>query len=343
MEHKYYAEEIEKDTRYRQEYVDGVEKFLAVEKEKAEIIREKNVDFASYPTAQDGYRKGYAEMLGFPLNLPRETPILSEKTFVAQDKNVQIYRMQLSFASGIKFYGLYFEQINANENTPFMIGLHGGEGTPELVSGIHFNSANYNHMVRRITDRGVNVFVPQLLLWSKTNYGNEYDRLLLDGKLRQLGGSMTALELFLMRGAIDYFVEKEEINEEKIGCFGLSYGGMYALHLTALDTRIKACYSCSWVSDVFVKSWADWSYKNAQNTFTVAEVIGLVAPRKLVVAMGDKDELFDSNLTRKECEKARKFYKGFGVEENLQCVVFDGVHETDKSDIEMDFLLSAFE
>jgi hypothetical protein len=72
---------------------------------------------------------------------------------------------------------------------------------------------------------------------------------------------------------------------------------MYALHLTAIDERIKACYSCSWVSDGYSVSWPDWSYFNAQNTFTSVETVGLIAPRSLVVAMGDKDELFDSKKT----------------------------------------------
>ena len=343
MEEKYYSEKIEKDVRYRKDYLDGLESFLSAEQKNAQARREKFFDLNAYQTEQENYREAFADMLGFPLNLKRETPVLQEKTFVVKDKNVNIYRMQLLFWNQVKFYGLYFEQAEKDENTPFCIGLHGGEGTPELVSSIHLNSANYNHMVRRVTDRGVNVFVPQLLLWSTQNYGTEYDRIKLDGKLRQLGGSMTALELYLIRGAVDYFVEKENVNEEKIGCFGLSYGGMYALHAAALDKRIKSCYSCSWVNDSFVHSWTDWSYKNAQNSFTTAEVIGLVAPRKLVVARGDKDELFDSRLTQKECEQAKKFYRVFKAENAFKCVIFDGVHETDKNDTEMDFLIEGLE
>ena len=148
---------------------------------------------------------------------------------------------------------------------------------------------------------------------------------------------MTALELYFLRGLIDYFVENESINEEKIGVCGLSYGGMYALHLAALDTRIKACYSCSWVCDGFVYSWADWSYKNAQNSFATAETAGLIAPRALVVAMGDKDELFDSRLTEKESIRIREFYKAFSAEENFIVEIFDGTHELDKGDKEFTF------
>lgn len=337
MDKKYYAEEIEKDTRYRQEYADGIASFLDIEKAKATECRKAEFSPAQFKAAQEKYRAQFVEMLGFPLNKERETPTLLEKTFVAQDGNVNIYRMQFLFWGQVKVYAMYFEQLNAYMGAPFVVGLHGGEGTPELVSSIHMHSANYNHLVRRMTDRGANVLVPQLLLWSKNNYGGEYERIYTDGKLRQLGGSITALELYFLRGLIDYFAKNEAINQEKIGVCGMSYGGMYALHLAALDTRIKACYSCSWVCDGFVYSWADWSYKNAQNTFATAETAGLIAPRALAVAMGDKDELFDSRLTEKECGKIEEYYKAFEAAENFFVEIFDGTHEFDKGDKEFEF------
>ena len=340
MMDKYYTEQIEKDTSYRKEYEEGMAEFLQREHENATKQRHAVYTPEKFKADQEKYRAQFMEMLGFPLNKERETPTLIEKVFVVQDGNVNIYRMQYLFLGCIKVYALYFEQLNADMGTPFVVGLHGGEGTPELVSSIHMNSANYNHLVRRITDKGANVLVPQLLLWSKANYGGAYNRVDTDGKLRQLGGSITAMELYFLRGLIDYFVENEKINQDKIGVCGMSYGGMYALHLAAIDTRIKACYSCSWVCDGFLNSWADWSYKNAQNTFAVAETAGLIAPRALVVAMGDKDELFDSKLTEKECVRIKEFYKVFGAEKSFLLEIFDGTHEFDKSDTELDFFFS---
>ena len=337
MSSKYYTEQIEKDTRYRKEYEKGIVDFLEEEKEKSTRLRCALFTPEKYKVEQENYRRQFMEMLGFPLNKERQTPTLVEREFVSQDDNVKIYRMQFLFWGVVKVYAMYFEQLNAYMDAPFVVGLHGGEGTPELVSSIHMDSANYNHMIRRVTDKGANVLVPQLLLWSKNNYGGEYDRIYTDGKLRQLGGSITALELYFLRGLIDYFVENEPINKDKIGVCGMSYGGMYALHLAAMDTRVKACYSCSWVCDGFVNSWADWSYKNAQNTFAVAETAGLIAPRALAVAMGNKDELFDSNLTEKECARIQGFYKVFKAEENFCVEIFDGVHEFDKGDKEFDF------
>ena len=334
---KYYTENIEKDTRYRREYEQSLVSFLECEKKNATKRRHAFFTPEKCKKEQGKYRAQFVEMLGFPLDKESVMPALHEKQFVIKDNNVNIYRMQFLFWGSVKVYALYFEQVELSAEAPFVIGLHGGEGTPELVSSMHMDSANYNHLVRRMTDRGANVLVPQLLLWSKNNYGGEYERIYTDGKLRQLGGSITALELYFLRGLLDYFVKNEQIPQEKIGVCGMSYGGMYALHLAALDTRIKACYSCSWVCDGFVNSWADWSYKNAQNTFAVAETAGLIAPRALVVAMGNQDELFDSSLTEKECARIAQFYDAFDVKENFFSQIFDGVHEFDKGDKEFEF------
>ena len=114
---------------------------------------------------------------------------------------------------------------------------------------------------------------------------------------------------------------------------------MYALHLAALDKRIKGCYSCSWVNDVFEHSRPDWSYFNAQNTFTAAEVGALICPRTLLIAMGDKDQLFDSKKTEKECSRIRLFYEQADCLENFQMKIFDGEHETDKDNTELKILL----
>lgn len=340
MTKKYYSEELEKDARYRQEYEESLVSFLEDERKAAAKRRLLYAHTNNYKAHQELYRQDFIKMLGFPLDREREIPTLKEQALVAKDENVNIYRMQFCFWGKIQVYAMYFEQQDMNAGTPFVVGLHGGDGTPELVSSIHMNSANYNHMVRRMTDKGANVLVPQLLLWNKENYGGSYDRILIDGKMRQLGGSITALEIYFLRGLIDYFISKQKVNLDKIGVCGMSYGGMYALHLAAVDTRIKACYSCSWVCDGFTYSWADWSYKDAQNTFSVAETAGLIAPRALVVAMGDKDELFDCDLTRLECERIQEFYNAFQSNDHFMFEIFHGVHEFDKENNGFDFFFS---
>ncbi|MBQ9082665.1 MAG: hypothetical protein IJY28_04095, partial [Clostridia bacterium] len=245
----YYSERVTRDTPFRQDYVDSIQQFLEAEKAEADRERAAYMSPEAYAADPEGYRRAFTGMLGVPLTRPTELPQV-KKTFVATDNGVKIYRMQLTFPCGIQFYGIYFQQANPAA-APFVVAIHGGEGTPEMIGSIHNDSANYNHLARRLTDRGCSVFAPQLLLWKIEKYGNPYHRWLVNGRLRQLDGSVTALELWLIRGALDYFIQREGIAPARIGAAGLSYGGMYALLLAATDVRIRSCFSCSWMADRF--------------------------------------------------------------------------------------------
>lgn len=343
MPKKYYSEEVVRFSTWRQEYQTSIDTYLQREKEKAETNRKKFLSPEKYKSNPQFYREELIELLGFPLNQRRETPKLYKKELVTEDANVNIYRMQLMFFDELKFYGLFFEQKENKHEAPFIIAQHGGGDTAELISSFYDDSGCYQHLVRRMTDRGANVFAPQLLLWRDEPYGATHDRLYVDGKLRQLGGSITALELYMLRGSIDYFLEEENLNEEKVGVAGLSYGGMYVLHLAAIDQRIKACYSCSWVNDNYIHSRPDWSYYNAQNKFAVAETAAMIAPRALVIAMGDKDQLFDYKITQKEAERILPYYEAYGKNNLFKTIVFEGLHEVDRSDEEIDFIFKNLE
>lgn len=338
MENKYYHEEIVKFAHWREEYQETLFSFLENEKAAARSVREEYISPAKYKAAPEKYRNDFMEMLGFPLNKERTTPTLLKKEFVAEDGNVNIYRMQLLFFGEIKFYGIFFEQKENSDKAPFVITLHGGGGTAEVVSGMQPAPGSYNYLGRRITDRGANVFAPQLLLWGDENYGATFDRNTVDGKLRQLGGSITALEVYMLRGSIDYFLENEGMNADRVGAAGLSYGGMYTLFLSAVDTRIKSAYSSSWVNDCYIHSRPDWSYKDTQNRFTVTEIGALVAPRAMVVGMGTKDELFDYKITEAVSKEIERYYDELGASEKFKTVIFPLNHVIDTEDTELDIL-----
>ena len=336
MEYKLnYKEEPVKDDPLRKDYLNGINCFI--EKTLACAMRKR----AEYITpeklakARERYRKEYLDMLGYPLNTEDIRLERGEKTFVSERNGVKIYRTVIT-AAGIPIYGMYFEVA---KNAPFIVCIHGGEGSPELISGVHLDSANYGHLAQRLVERGCNVYCPQLLLWNLERYGVPFNRREIDGKLRQLGGGITALEVMLLMRSIDYFIQYEGIDRERIGTTGLSYGGMYALVLAAADKRIKSCYAVCQFNDRFKYSWADWSYLGSQFRFTDVETAALVAPRALCIAVGDKDEIFDYDSAVSEAEKVPAYYRAANASDRFDFYVFDGLHEVDRADRGIDFLL----
>ena len=210
-----------------------------------------------------------------------------------------------------------------------------------MVSGF-FDYENYNDMTRRILRKGVHVFCPQLFIWKEPRFGSSpYDHLAMDHAFKYHGGSLVAVEIDGLQKWIDYLQTLPEILPEKIGMIGLSYGGFYTLHVTALDMRIKAALcSCFFNSDRSpYTDFCDMRWFNSANVFKDAEVAGLICPRKLWLQFGDNDALFRYEWAEKELNQVREFYQD--NRENLRFEVFSGVHEFGKEDAGIDFVVGA--
>lgn len=331
-------------SEYRQLYADSINRYIdnlrieSVNKRKEFISPEK---LSENP---EKYRKLYYEMLGYPLckyieNLP--VPAV-RKEFVAEDDMGKIYRIMLEVIDGFTFEGLLFFPKNFCESNKysFVISQHGGSGTPELCSDF-YNGTNYTNMTRRVLERGAVVFAPQLYLWNIDMFGVPYDRLLADRRLKQLGGSITALEIYCIMRCIDYFTTLPYIDSDKIGMIGLSYGGFYTMFTAAADKRIKSVYSSCFFNDRFEYDWPDWVWDNAANTFLDAEIAALVAPRRLYIESGISDQLFNYKKSEIEYNRLIPYYEKQNAQDNLKFSLFEGDHMLDINNEGIDYFFEA--
>ena len=205
----------------------------------------------------------------------------ASKEFIAEDDMGRIYRVLLEVADDFIFYGILFlpKSFDENKKYPFIISQHGGAGTPELCSDFYFDT-NYTHMTRRVLEKNAVVFAPQLLLWDKNNFGAAYDRNAADNSLKQLGSSITALEVFCIMRSTDYFTAQPYIDRDKIGMIGLSYGGFYAIVTSAADTRIQSVYSSCFFNDRLTYNVRLGMDKRSY--FFLSRMAALIAPRRLL-------------------------------------------------------------
>lgn len=329
-----YKEKIDAGNMYRENYIESIEKMIGDLQKKAD---EKRYSFfKEMANNSEVYRNELIKMLGWPLteydyNVPQ-----AKKELVTTDGTTNIYRITLDTNIGIKFYGMFFEH-NDKGKLPLVIAQHGALGTPEACSGLlESGSGNYNDMVMRVYDKGVNVFAPQLLLWDQERYSIEYNREDIDAKLKQLGSSITAVEIYNIRKSIDYLSTLDCVDETRIGMVGLSYGGFYTLFTTAVDTRIKTAVACSQYNNRYKYSRTDWTWLNSANKFLDNEVISLVYPRYLCVLVGDRDEVFVSKPAELEYEKLKDMF-----DDNwMDFYVFEGKHEFIKDDKYIDKFLT---
>jgi dienelactone hydrolase len=122
-----------------------------------------------------------------------------------------------------------------------------------------------------------------------------------------------------------------EIDSDRIGMTGLSWGGFYTLHVAALFPEIKvAVPSANFREQELILNRVDDPQnrveRNLFNMFGSAQVAGMICPRPLMIQMGAEDTLFDIDGVRREAKKAGVYYEKLGVGELFEYSEHDGGH-----------------
>ena len=352
MWHDLYKEDLDGGTKYRQQQLDEFLATLEIWRKKADEARAEyfTPDMSSvdaYKKDIETYRREYWEMLGYPLTEYSPDLPTPEGTaeFVAEDTLSKIYRLQIKAMEGHTVYGILFLPLTPPPYS-LVISQHGGGGTPECTAGF-FGSANYNDMTRRTLRKGgIAVFAPQLIVWDKW-FGpdvhpqwpeiNVNSREYLDSYLKQLGGSITALEVFKIMRSIDYLLANYPFNPDRIGMIGLSYGGFYTQYTTAADVRIKSSLASCFFNDRFRYGRPDFIWQNSGKKFLDAEVAQLICPRAQHIEIATNDVLFDPENAEQSHKQVLETYTALGIEDKFWFNVFEGEHELCKDDAGLDF------
>jgi len=140
------------------------------------------------------------------------------------------------------------------------------------------------------------------------------------------------------RVALDILCNRDDVNDQKIGCGGLSGGGMRTVMTGGLDPRI----SCA-VCIGFMTTWTDFLlHKSFTHTWMAyvpilpqeldfPEILGLRVPLPTLVL----NDIDDSLYTMPEMEKADKIlqeiYSKAGASQNYQCSYYPGPHKFDQA------------
>jgi dienelactone hydrolase len=135
--------------------------------------------------------------------------------------------------------------------------------------------------------------------------------------------------------SVDYLVSRPEADARRIGCVGLSVGGVRSAHLAALDDRIQAAVVVGWMTS-FPAQLAHRVRHTIGHTKLVPglyrhmdypDVASLAMPSPLLVINGGKDELFEPAGVRASFAKLQACYAKAGFPERLRTRIYDTPHE----------------
>ena len=150
------------------------------------------------------------------------------------------------------------------------------------------------------------------------------------------GLTWPGVTLFEDRAALNYLASREDIDNDRIGCCGLSGGGLRTNYLAGLDKRIR----CS-VTAGFMTTWSDLLFQKCfTHTWMIyipllpklmdfPDILGLHAPLPALVFATTADPLFTFGEVERAGRKLKKIYGKAGAQKSFKLSIHDGPHKFD--------------
>jgi dienelactone hydrolase len=134
---------------------------------------------------------------------------------------------------------------------------------------------------------------------------------------------------------VDYLMTRSDVDGSRIGCIGLSVGGLRSCHLAAIDDRIKAAVVVGWMA-----SFPAQIARHIRNTIGHTKVVpglyrhmdypdvaSLAMPAAMLVIQGSRDGLFAPDGVQVCFEKLNRCYAKAGIPDRFRAHLYDAPHE----------------
>jgi dienelactone hydrolase len=298
-----------------------------------------NPDFSSlgkYEASLAPYRKNVQDVFGCPPPDAIEGKITRfEKA--GEDVHANIYRVWIEVMKGVHAYGIYMVPKHIRGKAPLIIAQHGGGGNPEAI--VDFDTRiNYHSFGPEAVKKGYIIWAPALTM--RSGYANDPEiegvsRELLDRKLKMAGTSIIGVELHkIIESTKTLMRARPEIDGERIGMTGLSWGGFFTMYAAAIWPDIKVAAPAAYFRDTetILKSVVadDSKIPPERSLFQSTghfQAIGLICPRPCLVQLGENDALFNMEGARKEAARASAYYEKLGISDRFEFDTHPGGHE----------------
>lgn len=290
-------------------------------------------------------KRKFQELLGdFQADKEALNPVILEEIDMG---SYQRLRVEITTISTLKMpVYLLIPKTASKEKLPAVIAIHGhGYGSKEIVGlkpdGSNNLEAGYHeNFAVALVKQGMVVVAPELVGFGDRKLEADRDAksptdnscFRIASQLLLVGKTLAGLRVEECRRLIDFTQSLKQVDETKIGCMGISGGGLVAAFTTILDERIKAVV-ISGYTNTFKGSIMDRRHcldnyiPRILEYAEMPELIGLIAPRSLFIEAGIHDHLFPYEHVSAALEKLQEIYKVHDAEKQLANDFFEGGHE----------------
>ena len=141
-----------------------------------------------------------------------------------------------------------------------------------------------------------------------------------------LGRTLIGERVYDVDRGIDYLAARGDVDMKRIGVMGNSGGGTISLFGAALLPRLAAampsCYFCTFKDSIMsIHHCADNYMPGLLQYAEMADVMGLFAPKPVVLVAGKEDTIFPIAGVRKGFRQLKRIYRAAGAENHCHLVV----------------------
>ncbi|OYW07409.1 MAG: hypothetical protein B7X34_11055 [Acidobacteriia bacterium 12-62-4] len=137
--------------------------------------------------------------------------------------------------------------------------------------------------------------------------------------------------------ALDYLASRPDVDATRIGCAGLSGGGLRTVMLTGADERIR-CSCCvgmmtTWrdyiLNKCYTHTWMCY-VPGLPKDLDYPEILGLAAPNPVLVLNNNQDSLFTLPEMQRADQILTDVYKKAGASDKYKANFYPGPHKFDR-------------
>lgn len=147
------------------------------------------------------------------------------------------------------------------------------------------------------------------------------------------GASWPGLLAWDDQRTVDYLLTRDDVDAERIGCVGLSGGGLRSAFLAAADPRIKASVIVAWMSTLVEMlpsharrhTWMAWT-PGLRASLNLPDAAALTAPGALLVQQCARDTLFPMTGMRAAVERLQAVYAKAAIPDRFRGTFHDVPH-----------------
>jgi dienelactone hydrolase len=276
----------------------------------------------------------WEEVIG---KLPKPTEPMNPQTRLSYDEpKWKGYEVTLDLYPDVFAYGILLvpKDLKPGERRAVVVCQHGLEGRPQDVVNPMKKTPYYNSFGAQLADRGYIVYAPQ-----NPYIGQDKFRV-LQRKANPLQLSLFSFIVRQHERTLDWLGALPFVDPERMGFYGLSYGGKTAMRVPAILPRY-ALSICSGDFNEWVWKNTSFDFRNSYvfsgeyemfefdlgNTFNYAEMAALIAPRPFMVERGHDDGVGIDEWVASEYARVRRLYARLKLPERTTIEFFSGGHE----------------